>query len=75
MKLIPLPQFFAFWSARLALAQTGVITLWAAYPWPSPTVDLYAKWAVFLLNVGIVISRIVKQQPISPGDLQQLPPK
>ncbi len=62
-------QFWRFWSVRLALLQSGVISLWFVYPFPSDQVDTAFKFIVFAINVLIMLSRLVKQEALEPGDI------
>lgn len=70
MKLIDnAREFFKFWSVRLAILQSGVISLWLVYPFPSEKVDTIFKFVVFGVNVLIMLSRLLKQESLQPGDI------
>jgi hypothetical protein len=62
-------EFFKFWSVRLGILQSGVISLWLVYPFPSQEVDTVFKCIAFGINVLIMLSRLVKQESLQPGDI------
>lgn len=76
MQLIgTLRDCWRFWSVRFATLQTAVITLWMITPVDIKTIigPQPFEWTVYGLNALILLSRVIKQQPIEQTELQQMP--
>lgn len=79
MQLIgTLAECWRFWSVRFATSQTAVITLWMITPSDIkslPVMQSAFEWSVYGLNALILLSRVIKQQPINSDGLQNISPE